>query len=195
MPVTVIAFELTVWPGVAFSTGANENASGVVSAAAAPVPVNETVCGLPAALSVTVSVPVRVPACVGVNTTLMLHDPGGRLAPQLFVWEKSPEVEMPEIVSVALPPFVSVTVFAAEATPIVVDENVSDGGLSCAVGALPAVGVTLFEAADAGPVPTAFDAFTVNVYDVPLTRLVTTCVVAVEPALESTPPDGFDVTV
>jgi hypothetical protein len=32
-------------------------------------------------------------------------------------------------------------------------------------GALPGVGVTAFEAAEAGPFPRAFDAWTTNVYD------------------------------
>jgi hypothetical protein len=57
------------------------------------------------------------------------------------------------------------------------------------------VGVTLFEAADADPVPTELVAFTVNVYAVPLVRPVITCDSAVDPALLSTPPAGFEVTV
>jgi len=40
-----------------------------------PVPVNLEVCGLLAALSLTLSVPVRVPVSVGLNTTLMVHLP------------------------------------------------------------------------------------------------------------------------
>ena len=40
---------------------------------ATPVPVKLAVCGLPAALSVTVIVPVRVPATVGVNVTLIVQ--------------------------------------------------------------------------------------------------------------------------
>jgi hypothetical protein len=38
-----------------------------------PVPDNETVCGLPAALSVMLSVAARVPTAVGVNVTLMVQ--------------------------------------------------------------------------------------------------------------------------
>jgi hypothetical protein len=56
-------------------------------------------------------------------------------------------------------------------------------------------GVTLFDAADEGPVPIALVAFTVNVYAVPLVRPVIICVVAVVPALLSTPPAGLDATV
>lgn len=43
---------------------------------------------------VTVSVPVRVPVAVGVNTTLMSHFcPPGTATEQLFVSEKSPAIE------------------------------------------------------------------------------------------------------
>src|SRR5712692_501004 len=48
------------------------SAAGVAfrTAFAPPVPVSDTVCGLPEALSVMVRVPVRVPVAVGVNVTL-----------------------------------------------------------------------------------------------------------------------------
>lgn len=39
-----------------------------------PVPLRETVCGDPEALSVTVSVPVRAPAAVGVNVFIMVQE-------------------------------------------------------------------------------------------------------------------------
>ena len=52
-----------------------------------------------------------------------------------------------------------------------------DGQMVQAVQAV-AVGVTAFEAADAGPVPTALVAATLNVYAVPLVRPVTLAVVA-----------------
>ena len=62
-----------------------------------------------------------------------------------------------------------------------------------AVGAGEAIGVTLTDGSDAGPVPTALAAVTVNVYDWPLLRPVT--------AHESGPlvqvqvlPSGCDVT-
>ena len=38
-----------------------------------PVPVKATFCGLPEALSVNVNVPVRLPAAVGVNFTLIVQ--------------------------------------------------------------------------------------------------------------------------
>jgi hypothetical protein len=53
-------------------------------------------------------------------------------------------------------------------------------------------GVTLFEGADASPVPTAFVAVTVKVYAVPLASPVT---VMGEAAPLTLPPPGEDVTV
>ena len=56
-----------------------------------PVPVREAVCGLFAALSVMVSVPLRVPLAVGVNVILTVQVVlGARLVPQLLVCPKSP---------------------------------------------------------------------------------------------------------
>ncbi len=55
--------------------------------AATPVPVRLTLCGLPAALSVIDTVPVRVPVAVGVKVTLMVQlAPATTEAPQVFVW-------------------------------------------------------------------------------------------------------------
>jgi hypothetical protein len=65
-----------------------------------------------------------------------------------------------------------------------------------AVGAPGTVaGVTLFEGDDCALDPTAFVATTLKVYAVPFVSPVITCVVFVVPALLSTPPAGFDVTV
>ena len=51
-----------------------------------PVPVKETFCGLPAALSVITNDPEREPNVVGWNTTLTTQfDPALREVPQLFV--------------------------------------------------------------------------------------------------------------
>src|ERR671933_132471 len=56
-----------------------------------PVPLSGIRCGLPAALSVTVSDPVRTPEVVGVKVTLMTQLlPGLSKAGQLLVWVKSP---------------------------------------------------------------------------------------------------------
>jgi len=51
-----------------------------------PVPLRLTDCGLPAALSPTLSVAVRVPAALGVNETLIVQFvPAGTERPQVFV--------------------------------------------------------------------------------------------------------------
>jgi len=56
-----------------------------------PVPVSFTDCGLEKSLSVIATVPVLVPFIVGVKVTLMEQlAPGAKLAPQVFVWAKSP---------------------------------------------------------------------------------------------------------
>jgi hypothetical protein len=58
--------------------------------------------------------------------------------------------------------------------------------------AMPLVGVTAVEGADAGPVPIALAAVTVNVYGVPFVRPVTGTEV---PAAVAVNPPGDDVTV
>jgi len=51
-----------------------------------PVPLKLADCGLPAALSVTLSVPVRVPVVIGVNVTWMAQlTPAASVLPQLLV--------------------------------------------------------------------------------------------------------------
>ena len=71
---------------------------------AVPVPVRETVWGVPEALSEIVTAPVRAPAAVGVKVTLMAQlAPAASDAPQLLLWAKSPLAAMPVIVRAALP--------------------------------------------------------------------------------------------
>ena len=55
--------------------------------------------------------------------------------------------------------------------------------------------MTLFDGADGGPEPIALVAITVNVYAVPFVSPVITWLVAVLPALASTPPGGLDTAV
>ena len=51
-----------------------------------PVPVRLTMCGLPAALSVIVTAPVRIPVALGVNLTLILQlDPAATDEPHVLV--------------------------------------------------------------------------------------------------------------
>jgi hypothetical protein len=53
---------------------------------ASPPPLKATVCGEPLALSVIVSVPVRLPAAVGVKVTeIAQFAPAATLAPQVLV--------------------------------------------------------------------------------------------------------------
>jgi hypothetical protein len=61
-----------------------------------PVPVRAAACGLPTALSLTVSEPVRAPLAVGVKMTLTVQLCPTlstlSVAPHVFVWVKSPLV-------------------------------------------------------------------------------------------------------
>src|SRR5436305_136269 len=82
--------------------------------AAVPAPESVTLCGLPAALSVIVTAPVRVPVAVGVNVRLMAQfAPAASDVPQVVVCAKSPMAAMPVMVRAVLPVFESVTVCAA----------------------------------------------------------------------------------
>lgn len=66
-----------------------------------------------------VTEPVRFPAAVGVNITLIVQvAPAARLEPQVFVWAKSPVTAILVNVSAAVLPLVSVTVCAAEVVPL-----------------------------------------------------------------------------
>src|SRR5258708_17924176 len=72
----------------------------VIAGALMPMPVSETVGGLPTALSVMMMIPLRVPTAVGVNVTwiVQLARPA-RLLPQLLVCAKSPLAAMVRLVS------------------------------------------------------------------------------------------------
>jgi hypothetical protein len=83
-------------------------------AADTPVPVKVMVCGLPAALSEMLRLPLRVPVAEGIKTTLTVQlFPAGTPVAQVFVWVKSPVAEILEMVSAALPVLVRVTGCAA----------------------------------------------------------------------------------
>jgi hypothetical protein len=95
----------TLW--LANVSVAGEN---VTVAAADPVPVRLTVCGLPAMLSLMLTVPVSVPVVKGVNVTPIVQvAPDTREVPQLFVWPKLPVALIDVIPSVTLPVFVRLT--------------------------------------------------------------------------------------
>jgi hypothetical protein len=96
-----------------------------VTAAAVPVPVSGTVWGLPAALSVTEMLAVRLPLALGLKLTENVQLPPAAsvlgLVGHVFVWPKSaafvPPSPIAVIVSAALPEFVRVTVWAAPLVP------------------------------------------------------------------------------
>jgi hypothetical protein len=94
-------------------------------------------CGLPAALSVIVTAPVRVPVAVGVNLTLILQlDPTVTDEPHVLVREKSPLAAMLLIFSAAVPVFFNVTLFEGLVVPTVcepklkvVDDRLTTGSV------------------------------------------------------------------
>src|SRR5215467_10999758 len=93
---------------------------GAAGPCVTPVPLREAVWGFEEALSLTVRVPVREPAAVGLKLTLMAQPAfAAREAPQLFVCEKSPVTAMPAIVNTPGPLLVSVSVLAALVVPTV----------------------------------------------------------------------------
>ena len=83
-----------------------------------PVPLSDSLWGLPGALSQMLTVPDLVPAKVGVNLTLSVQEaPGSNVPPQLLPWLKSPERMIPLSFSVPPPVFFSVTNLAALMVP------------------------------------------------------------------------------
>lgn len=105
-----------------------------------PVPLNCTVCDLLGALSLTTIVPVRVPGPEGVKVMLIVHEaPAGTGLPQVFDWEKSPEMEMLETLreSVAVEPFLTVNDNELLVTPINCAGNVTFEGEKVTIGSTP----------------------------------------------------------
>jgi len=83
-----------------------------------PFPLRAAVCGVFAALSATVNVPVREPVIEGLNVTMMLQDPpAGTLTPMAHVLDtatvKSPLAETSEIAIGVVWPLLSFTVWVA----------------------------------------------------------------------------------
>src|SRR5207302_662249 len=115
----MVTVNVRVFPAFTFSVAAGP--VNPKSGAAVPFPLSVMICGLPPALSVSDSVPVRAPEAVGVKVTLMVQVApaakvaglvGQALAPVL-VAAKSPEGANELIVKAAAPVFVSVTVIGA----------------------------------------------------------------------------------
>lgn len=87
-----------------------------------PVPLRLTLCGLPDALSETVSAAARLPVAPGVKLTLKLQlAPAATELPHVFVSAKSPALAPLTVTLVtlraALPLLVSVTLFAELVIP------------------------------------------------------------------------------
>src|SRR5580658_1560314 len=89
---------------------------------AVPVPLRVTDCGLPAALSVMVTLAVWLPLAAGVKVTLMEQlAPAARELPQVLVWAKAPllvpVMAMLVMVMATVPVLLNVTVCAALVVP------------------------------------------------------------------------------
>src|SRR5437667_464659 len=119
----MVTVNVSVFPACTFAVAAGP--VNPKSGAAVPFPLSVMICGLPPALSVTDSVPVRAPEAVGVKVTLMVQFApaakvaglvGQALAPVL-VAAKSPEAANELIVKPALSFFVSVAVRELLAVP------------------------------------------------------------------------------
>jgi hypothetical protein len=104
-----------------------------------PLPVSDTVCGLPVAPSATESVAVRVPTPLGLNVTLIRQlDAAASDVPQLLLCAKSapfiPVSEIPEIATAAAAVFATVTVCELLDDPIASASKVNVDGVSVTVG-------------------------------------------------------------
>src|SRR5262249_6554019 len=102
----------TAWVG-------NDSLAGESARSTVPMPLRLAVCGLVWALSLTVSVPVRVPRAVGLNATGSAHlVPGACELPQVLEETvKSPLAAMLEMVSAGACWFARVTVLPTPVTP------------------------------------------------------------------------------
>jgi hypothetical protein len=112
-----------------FSAG-NVLLAGVSVAWAAPVPESGTVCGLFAALSVIVRLPVSGPSWVGVKVTLIVQlFPAASVLPQVVLFlAKSPLVAMLLMSSVTVATFLTVTIFAGLVMPTTTSPHASEVG-------------------------------------------------------------------
>jgi len=85
-----------------------------------------------------VSVPVRAPMAVGVKAMVSVQlAPAARAVPQLLDWEKSPAIEMLEMLSVAVPLLVSAMACVALVVFTFWFAKVSDDGDRAASDATP----------------------------------------------------------
>lgn len=112
-----------------------------VTVAAMPVPLKDAVCGLPVALSATLTEAVRVPVAVGLKVTLTWQEPPATTLVQVLVCEKSvlfaPVILTLVTVNGALPEFVSVMTVTVLEDPTIVFANVTLEGERLTLGATP----------------------------------------------------------
>jgi len=113
-----VFLKVTVWAADVAKSTVTGNVSELTEGEAIgplPLPVNDTDCGLPEALSVTRRLPLLVPVAVGLKVTLIVQLALIASAnPQLLVCEKSPGFVPARAILVidnaAVPAFLSVTV-------------------------------------------------------------------------------------
>jgi hypothetical protein len=117
-----VLVSVTVCAGLAVSTAwlakVSEVGDKLTPGALAPVPVRLTIWGLPLAVSVIVTLPVKVPVVVGVNVTLIVQAaPAATEEPQVLVSPKFvlAVIEVMEIA--AVPVLLRVTTCAALVVP------------------------------------------------------------------------------
>jgi len=103
-----------------------------------PLPDRETEGGVPVALLLSVSVPVRVPRTAGTKTTLTVQvPPAERAAGQLFVCAKFPDVVKLVMERVPDPVFVRVTFCGLLVVPMSCEAKVRELGFSEALSVYP----------------------------------------------------------
>src|SRR5205085_2002783 len=107
--------------------------------ASSPIPLKLTGAGAGLLLLFNDNDPVRLPMTVGLKTTLIVQVvPAARVAAQLFVWAKSPEVLIWLMFSAPSPVLVRVTAWAALLVATIWPANVNEEGDRPATGMNPA---------------------------------------------------------
>jgi len=85
---------------------------------AVPIPLRDTICGLPGALSVTKTVPLKLSGLLGVKVTLMSQfAPDARVKPQVLNTPKSALPVILAMLRVEVPELLNVTLCAALVVP------------------------------------------------------------------------------
>jgi hypothetical protein len=112
------------------------SAHPAVPVEAIPDPLRLAECGEPEALSVTLTLPLRVPTTVGAKVTEIVQlPPAATVEPHVLVCAKSPDAAILVIVSAAVPPFDSVSAWVALVVPRDWPAKLNAAGLREACGA------------------------------------------------------------